>query len=398
MSCRLAIVATHPIQYFSPWFRDMAHASDVSLRVFYLWDFGVGNRVDPGFGRPIRWDIPLLSGYEHEFVPNRSRCPGTSRTMGLWNPDLAARLRAWRPDVVLLMGYNFASLLHLIFFWRDGRVPLLFRGDSHRIVLAQGFREAMRRKLISLVFRRFSAFLYVGSANKDYFRHHGVPEHKLFYAPHAVENERFFDASTAAVAEAREWRRSLGIPDANQVILFAGKFEPKKRPLDLLAAFASAGLENASLLFVGSGELEDALRSAARTNPAVFFAPFQNQTQMPRVYAAADLFVLPSYGRSETWGLAVNEAMCMGLPVIASDHVGCARDLVMPRRNGLTFPAGDVTALAASLREAMADMARLKAWGSESRRMIAQYSHREATAGLRRAIASLALPERAPAA
>lgn len=396
MKCKLAIVATHPIQYFSPWFRDIADNGDVSLRVFYLWDFGVESRMDPGFRMPIQWDIPLLSGYEHEFVPNHSRRPGTDRTMGLWNPALIARLRAWRPDAVLLMGYNFASLLRLIFCWRDVRVPLLFRGDSHRIVARQGIRESLRRHLIGLVFRRFSAFLYVGSANKDYFLHHGVPEHKLFHAPHAVDNDRFFEASVVAAAEAREWRRSLGIPDGHQVVLFAGKLEPKKRPLDLLTAFTSAGIENTSLIFVGSGELEDALRSAAGANPAIFFAPFQNQTQMPRVYAAADLFVLPSYGPSETWGLAVNEAMCMGLPVIASDHVGCARDLVMPRRNGLTFPAGDVAALAACLREAFSEAPRLKAWGEEGRRMIGEYSYRHATAGLRRALASLGVLDHDP--
>ncbi len=73
---RLAVVTTHPIQYYAPWFRRLASHPGLDLRVFYLWDFGVVEREDKGFGRTIRWDVPLLDGYASEFVPNVSRRPG----------------------------------------------------------------------------------------------------------------------------------------------------------------------------------------------------------------------------------------------------------------------------------------------------------------------------------
>ena len=380
---RLAILATHPIQYHVPWFQHLARESGLAVRVFYLWDFGVTEQVDTaGFQRAFKWDVPLLEGYEFEFVRNRSKRPGTDHFWGLNNPELLARVARFQPDAVLLFGYNFASLMHFLWRWDRGRAPLLFRGDSHRLVPAGGAREWLRRQAIAAVFRRFCAFLYVGRANRDYFRLHGVATDALHFAPHAVDNARFTGAAEAARRDAKVWKRELGIAEGNRVILFAGKYEAKKRPLDLLRAFLQAGLADVSLLFVGSGPLEQELRALAAGSEAVRFAPFQNQSLMPRAYAAADVFVLPSHGSGETWGLAVNEAMCLALPVIASSHVGCVADLVHHRRNGLVFPAGDVAALAACLGEAFADAARLRAWGEASREIIAGYGYRQVTEGL----------------
>jgi glycosyltransferase involved in cell wall biosynthesis len=383
---RLAVVATHPIQYVVPWYRHLERSGEYALRVFYLWNAGVTEKHDHGFGHALRWDLPLLEGYEHEFVRNLSPLPGTHRPWGLWNPSLVARVRAWRPDAVLLWGYNYLSLLGLILRWRRRDGPLLLRGDSHRLLRRGGAAEALRRGIIAGIFRRFSGFLYVGSANRDYFSYHGVGGERLFHVPHAVENDRFFAASGAASEEARRWRAELGIPVEHLVVLFAGKFERKKRPLDLLEAFRTVRLRDTSLLFVGAGELERDLREAARGVANVHFAPFQNQTGMPRVYAVADLFVLPSFGATETWGLAVNEAMCMGRAVVVSDHVGCAADLVVPRVNGLVFPAGDVKALSAALGEALADPQRLRRWGEAGRERIRAFDYERMTAGLRKAL------------
>ena len=413
---RLAVITSHPIQYHAPWFRflaakglrDHGTTGPLDLRVFYLWDGGVTNQLDRGFGVPVKWDIPLLDGYAHEFVPNRSRKPGPGHVSGLNNPTLGARVAAFKPDAILVFGYNYVSHYRFLFSQVARSVPLLFRGDSHRLPGGRGQRaegrgqrsggikEALRRRWIATVFRRFSAFLYVGQANRDYFRYHGVAERQLFFCPHCVDNDRFMAQAEEASRQAALWKVELGIPPTHKVILFAGKFEPKKRPGDLIAAVKLAKLENTTLLMVGNGELEPELRAAAlgpappsqlsafsiSAFPHIVFAPFQNQTRMPRTYAAADVFVLPSFGRGETWGLAVNEAMCMGRPVIVSDHVGCVQDLVHGHRNGLIFPAGNVPALAAALQEAFAEPRRLRAWGEQSREIIKGYSYEQATKGL----------------
>jgi glycosyltransferase involved in cell wall biosynthesis len=138
------------------------------------------------------------------------------------------------------------------------------------------------------------------------------------------------------------------------------------------------------LLFVGSGELEAELRAmtGGEIGRSVFFAPFQNQSEMPKVYACGDVLVLPSFGSGETWGLAVNEAMSLGKPVIVSSHVGCAEDLVIPGETGWVFPAGQVEALGQVLSAAASDPEALLAMGRRARKHIGGYSYERATEAL----------------
>ena len=232
-------------------------------------------------------------------------------------------------------------------------------------------------------------FVQQCQANYGYFRYHGVPPQQLFFAPHAVDNDRFFAQAKEGTHQAIVWRQKLGIPKDHSVVLFAGKFEAKKRPLDLLQAFLQADLPQVSLLLVGAGSLESELRSQAAGHPHIRFAPFQNQTLMPRTYTTADLVVLPSYGSEESWGLAINEAMCMSRPVIASTHVGCSQDLVQSYKNGLVFPAGNVSALTASLKEAFSERERLQIWGEESRKIVGSYNYSRITEGLQEALTNL---------
>lgn len=386
---KIAIITSHPIQYYAPWFRYLADSDDIKIKVFYLWDFGVTQKIDLEFQRSFSWDIPLLDGYEFEFVPNVSSNPGTHHFWGFKNPSLIERVKSYQSDAVLLMLYNYGSIYNFLWKWNSSETPLLFRGDSHRLLIPSGIKAWARRQLITQIYRKFAACLYVGKANYDYFRYHGLSADNLFFSPHAVDNQRFFSQTELAVREAHRWKQELGIPENHAVILFAGKFSWKKRPLDLLNAFVQAKLPQVSLLFVGSGELEDRLKTQAQNYPNIYFAPFQNQSLMPRTYSIADLFVLPSYGFGETWGLAINEAMCMSRPVLSSTHVGCTQDLVHPGTNGLVFPAGDVSALTASLQEAFSDRKRLQIWGQESKKIISNYSYTQATQGLREALTHL---------
>ena len=388
---RLAIVISHPIQYVSPWLQHLAAGGEVELRVFYLWNFGVSSQVDRGFGTELKWDIPLVEGYAHEFVPNQARDPGTHHLRGLDNPELSARVKTFQPEAVLLFGYNYLTHYRFIFGWPRHNAPLIFRGDSHRLVQPKGIKQMLKRAWISRVFERFAAFLYVGRANRDYFLHHGVAEQRLFFSPHSVDNQRFISQTETAAEQAALWKKELGIPPSQRVILFAGKFEQKKRPIDLVCAFKQAALPNVALVVVGAGPLESRLRAEAASHPEIFFAPFQNQSLMPRTYMLGDLFVLPSFGSGETWGLAVNEAMCLGRPILVSDHVGCAQDLVEPSQNGLVFTADDQTALTRALQEAFADPVRLKRWGEQSRRRIERYGLEQTTAGLLDALRFLGL-------
>ncbi|MGD1030234.1 MAG: glycosyltransferase family 4 protein [Opitutaceae bacterium] len=354
---RLAVVLSHPTQYYSPWFRWLASNTDLDLRVFYLWDFGTAVRRDPQFQKAFRWDVDLLSGYASEFVPNLSRDPGTHRFFGLRNPALCERLDAWEPGALLLYGYKWMSHLRAVAWARRRRVPVIFRGDSH--LLGRPIPDWRRRFLLRRLFRRFAAFAYVGRANREYFEAFGVPENRLFFCPHSVDDRLFDPGGDRNRAAAAALRRELGLPDGTRVVLFAGKLIASKQPRELLKAFMGLKRPDAALIFVGEGEEKQDLQAMAgeAARGTVHFLPFANQTEMPARYLLADLFALPSRGSYETWGLAVNEAMHMGIPCLVSDRVGCQRDLVTPGQTGWVFRSDSPEDLSLQLAAALAAVA-----------------------------------------
>ncbi len=391
---RLAVVLSHPTQYYSPWFRWLRAHTWLDFHVFYLWEFGVTVQRDPQFEATFKWDVDLLSGYEHEFVPNLAREPGTHHFLGLNNPALPARLAAWRPTAVLFFGYNWLSHVRAIVSTRLRGIPLLFRGDSH--LLGRGAQRLGASLALRALYAQFAALLPVGAANRDYFISLGVPEKKLFFAPHAVNHQLFDPALPEHRAAAAALRRQLGLSAATRVVLFAGKLVPAKQPGELLAAFLDARPRDATLVFVGDGPEKRALVERAGHAPsgAVHFLPFANQTEMPARYLLADLFVLPSRGHYETWGLAVNEAMHCGVPALVSDLVGCQRDLVTDGETGWAFSAVEPGALREKLSIALATLAdpaaaaRIRA---NVATRIARYTYNETTAGLLGALDSIPL-------
>jgi glycosyltransferase involved in cell wall biosynthesis len=385
---RLAIVAGHPVQYISPWLNGLADKAGIELKVFYLWDLGVSSANDPGFGRPLQWDIPLLDGYAYQFIPNRATKPGNSHFFGYINPGLASSLAAWRPDAILLMNYAFLTYVLLLLDPRFWKVPFIFRGDSHNLNRTPSLKNSISRLFRNLLFRRFAAFLVVGRANYNYYRDAGVPASKLFTGLHAVDNARFIDAEKTASLQAEELKKNLGI-DREIVIIFVGKFVEVKRPLDLLIAYAELPphlIRGSKIVFVGDGPLNHSIhRQAERLGlDGVLFLPFQNQSMLPAVYSMGDVLVLPS--QSETWGLVVNEAMNLGCPAIVTDRVGCAHDLVVPGQTGWVFSAGNPGALRQCLEEALADRERLRQIGENARRHVSQFSYDGITASLQQAL------------
>ncbi|HEX2852737.1 MAG TPA: glycosyltransferase family 4 protein [Opitutaceae bacterium] len=394
-STRLAVVLSHPTQYYSPWFRWLRANTPLEFRVFYLWEFGVTAQRDPKFQTTFKWDVDLLSGYEHEFVPNTARDPGTHRFGGLRNPTLTARLAAWRPAAVLMFGYNFAAHLRAIAWARRRGIPLIFRGDSH--LMGRGAPRPWVALALRILYAQFAAFPSVGAANRDYYRGLGVPERKLFFSPHSV-NAALFDPDEPSHRDAAEaLRRRLGLAPETRVVLFAGKLVPDKQPRELLQAFLSLQPADTTLVIVGEGPEKTALQEIARTAPAgaVHFLPFANQSEMPATYLLADLFVLPARGHYETWGLAVNEAMHMGTPALVSDLVGCQRDLVTDGETGWVFQTGRPDALKQKLAAALGALAR-PAERSRIRQnvatRIAGYTYAQTSAGLLEALASLPPP------
>jgi glycosyltransferase involved in cell wall biosynthesis len=364
---RLAFVVSHPIQYYAPLYQRLARRDDLSIKVFFTWHAGHAPVVDRGFGRAVAWDIPLTEGYEFALVANVSADPGTHHFFGLRNPSLVEEVMAWQPDVVHITGWAWLSHLRALRDFHKKKIPALFRGDSHLLdSRRRGWPWWVKRNVLRRVFSWPSAFLVVGDANRAYYEAFGVETARLHPCPHCIDVGRFAEPNEILEQKALEWRRKLAIADGQCVLLFAGKFERKKRPLDLMRAVLTLTDSEPILIMVGSGELESEVKALAAAHPTRFrVLPFQNQSLMPVVYRLGDLFILPS-SFGETWGLAVNEAMACGRPVVVSDRVGCAAD-VLDTSCGRIFPWSNSKELVRALTEMLADRNRLRETGRNAR-------------------------------
>lgn len=326
---KLAIISTHPIQYNSPLFKELTERKNIKIKVFYTWGItSIGEKFDNDFGRKVEWDIPLLDGYDYQFLNNISIDKGSHSFFGIINTDLKRSINNFNPDTVLIYGWSFFS--HLLTIKRFyGKYKIIFRGDSTLLDenMSSGLKIWVRRSLLKWVYASIDIAMFVGEANKAYFEKHNVKKHKLVYAPHVVDNDRFCGNGDENIRKAIVWRKELGIADDEIAFLFAGKLEPKKNPMGLLSTFMQLQNPKARLIFVGSGELEESLKEHCKEDKRVIFLGFQNQNIMPVVYRLCDVFVLPSLGPGETWGLCINEAMAAGCSCIISTKCGCAADL-----------------------------------------------------------------------
>lgn len=326
----------HPIQYHAPLYQRLARRGRVELRVLYLRDCGYRPAVDPAFGVTVSWDIDLLSGYRYRFLRPAARPPGHGRRVR----ELAGWVRGC--DVVVIHGYSDPWMQAGTALCRLLRVPYLLRGDAGPDSRAAGLRRRARGALAWLSVSGSAGGLAIGQRNAAFYRKYGA--RRVTFAPHSVDNERF--AGPAAASRAQVLAR-WGLDPALPVVAFCGKLQRHKRPLDMLAA-AGALTRPASTLFIGDGELAGEVRAGIAPGRGAVTG-FVNQSELPAVYQACDVIVLPS--ADEPWGLVINEAMAAGALPVVSDRVGAGPDLVSGV--GEVYRCGDLPALTAALELAL---------------------------------------------
>ncbi len=342
---KLAVITTHAIQYYAPVFKLLHQRQNIEIKVYYTWGEGSQKKHDPGFNKTVNWDISLLDNYPYEWVKNTAKTPGSHGFKGVVNPELIEKIKAYNPDAILVYGWAYQGHLKVLRYFKN-KVPIYFRGDSTLLNDKKNFKSLLRSFFLKWVYSHVDHAFYVGSNNKSYFKKFGLKETQLSFAPHAIDNDRFKAGHNSEVQKLRE---SLKITDEDILIVYAGKFEPVKNLKTLLTAFSAIKQTNVHLLLVGNGPDEKDLRQQAETNEIkrLHFLDLVNQSYIPVIYHAADLFCLPSI--SESWGLAINEAMACGKAILTSNKVGCAADLVFPGKNGDIFEAGNITDLTKKL-------------------------------------------------
>lgn len=380
---RIAVLTSHPIQYYGPLFRTIAECIDT--HVFFAHRATPVEQAQAGFGIPFDWDVNITDGYSHSFLENIATNPGTDRFGGCDTPDIARQLAQGQFNALLVTGWHLKSFIQGTLAAKRLGIKVLIRGDSQLGTPRSRVKRFVKSATYPALLRVFDAALYVGDHSRSYYRHYHYPESRLHFSPHCVDSEWFRERAT--IMARTEIRNRFGISEQTKIVLFAGKLLPRKRPLDLIAAVAicrASGFE-VEVMVAGAGALECELRGLANSlGVRAHMLGFCNQSEMPLVYAAADALVLPSSGE-ETWGLVANEAIACGRPVIVSDACGCAPDLTSLKRGGCSYPVGNTEALSKSIVSVLLH-------GPEARELrdIANcYSLKNAAAGVNNALDQL---------
>ena len=353
----LAIVETHPVQYHAPVYRELQKTWGIPVTAIYGSDFSVAGYRDREFGATFAWDTDLLSGYSSIFL-DRVADGGAGSDAEVTTHGLREALRRAKPDAVMVLGYNPRFHRQAFFSARRLGCPILFRGETTDHAQSRGaLKSWAREKALRWLYQRCAKLLYVGQRSLEHYRRYGCPADKLVFSPYCVDVTPFQYDEAARGRSRAATRSTLGVRGDKKVIVFSGKLSMRKGPDLLLRAIKQLPAETRDrmvVVFLGSGELQQALQALAKQSPAVsvHFLGFQNQTQLSPYYHAADLLALPSVV-SETWGLVVNDALHHGLPCLVSTAVGCAPDLVESGVTGEVFATGSEASLADAIVKAL---------------------------------------------
>ncbi|MEO6259379.1 MAG: glycosyltransferase family 4 protein [Thermoanaerobaculia bacterium] len=384
---RIAIIASHVIQYQAPFFRLLAADPEIDLTVLYCSAAGAHTYRDEDMGTSLQWDMDLLSGYNHSFLRNLVHDSNRGWTRHI-NPGIVpALLRGRFEMVIFMMGWGSITAMLGILTCRIAGIPFFLYGDSSFPPPETSVRARFRARLLRLLFRRTSGFMISGVLNGEYYGHYGADRSHFFLLPWAVDNQRFAKASHLEPGERQALRARLGIPADQVVFLFSAKLVARKDPMTLLRAFQRMRhASDATILFVGDGELRATLETYISENSLdrVRFAGFINQSELPKFYGLSDVLVLPSL--YEPRGAVINEAMASGLPVVVTDRCGSVGDIILEGENAFVYPAGDEAALAGLLDRLTAEADLRARMATRSREIIETWSFARGVQGVKAAL------------
>ena len=393
---KVALLEYSPSWHHPELYKQLASHRNLDLMVYFCSRSALnGQLLSEAFdAKGMSWGENLLQGYDFKFLKNyplgQPKIHKT-RLFTYFNPEIWSEIRKGKYDAIVVSMWNDITPWLAVVSAKLSREKVLFIGDS--TVLTEAGKPLWLRlikKVIlgKLLFPMGSGFLFRDEVNRQFFQQYGVPDERLFFYPYSVDYELYHAQYQILKNEKESIRQELGLGKDALVVLFVGRLCKEKRPLDLIKAFEKINIKDKTLIFVGGGVLADELNNYVdeKRIHTVRFTGFKPRAEILRFYLSADIFVLPS--GLEPHGLVVNEAMCFGLPIIVSDQVGAAGDLVKHGENGFVYDCGDISQLAGCLEE-LADKATRDRYGQKSLELVKSWDHKEAVSGLVNALGQL---------
>lgn len=328
------VVSEIPTPYRLPLFARLAKRPELDLEVAFC--------AEAEYDRP--WEIEdLLRDVPHRILAGFAPGVRTRRNAFVYevNPGIVRLLARGRYDALVVGGYSVFAEQAAIAYARLRRVPYLLHNESHDLSPRAGWKRSLKRVLLPPLVSHAAAGLAVGSAAARYLASYGLDPGRIRIVPNTIDVAGYGKRAAEARARATEIRRELDLPE--RYLVFAGRLVEAKGLPHLVEALRLLGPAAPLVIVAGEGPLAAELASV----PGLRLVGFQQQDRLIQLLALADAALVPS--RREPWGVVVNEALACGCPVIASDVVGAAVDLIIDGVNGRVVPAGDARALAAAI-------------------------------------------------
>jgi glycosyltransferase involved in cell wall biosynthesis len=320
------------------------------------------------------------------------RIPGVYRALRHEYPvslDVFGELRAARPDVVVVSGWStFASQAAATWCKRHD-VPYVLLVESNERDARAGWRRAVKGAVVPRIAHGAAEVLVVGTLAREAMLGRGIDPELISLFADTIDVEQFGRETDRLAARRDELRAEMGLGPDDVAVLSVARLAPEKGLDTLVRAVAVAGDPRIVLVLAGSGAERDRLETLARElGVRLAVLPDIPWERIVERFTIADVFALLS--RHEPWGVVVNEAAACGLPLVLSDRVGAAFDLLDPDRNGALVAVDDHVAAGEAIRELAADPERRRAAGRASREIVASWGYEPSIENLVRVVRRVA--------
>lgn len=336
----VAICVAHPIQHEIPLYQELSKISSLNVTLLFFSDFGIGNFDTYGL-KNINYGIPMLEGYSYKILKNIS--PFKSYKLRFISPGILKELKKGNFDKVLMYGYNSPTSLLVIKYCNRCNIPLYLRGEGESILPISGTKKLLRKLILPGILKRFSCFVALGKANKEFYIQYGVDPQKIKLVPQTV-NDNFFAAYDTN--NFIKLKKKYGLKEDEIIFVYGSKQRIDKRPMDAVKAFCKLPDHiKAKLLMLSDGPLRKECENYAKlydTHKRIVFAGYVDFSEMRDLFALSDVLLLTSY---ETIGATLYQALFSGLALLSSDMVPGWLDLIIPGETGFIYPAGNIETL-----------------------------------------------------
>jgi glycosyltransferase involved in cell wall biosynthesis len=334
--------APHLVQYHTGLYAEIAKEKRIDFKVVYLDNIGLKPVFVSEFNKTINWDVDLLSGYEAQFLKNYSRNP-MGGFFARVNFGIVGVFVKNKPDVVIFQGYTRFSDWLILAAAKLTNTKIVFRGEANlrKRNMPLKLRDRCKKIFLVIWLKLCHVVMYSCTGNREYWKHYGVDEAKMFPIPCSVDNNFFRQQHKVLSPRKGSIKNDLDIGNDNLIVLFSARFTQRKRPLDLLKAIARIDHSKITVLFVGDGPERSVMEKfVVDNNISAIFTGFVNQSEISKYYSIADInIIISDYDPSPK---AMNESMNFRLPVIVTDVIGTAYDLVKDGENGFVVNVGNI--------------------------------------------------------